>query len=351
MRFIKNLSLTLAVILMMTSLSAFAEGSEYKEVLLNKQISFTFNGEVFVPTEADGTVVYPITYNDRTYIPARFIAEKAGLDVYWDMTNQVVGFNKSYSVKSSNGITTPQIGTPETVTALINHDISFKFEEEEFIPREADGTIVYPITYNDRTYIPARFIAEKAGLTVTWDEANKVVGFNTEYFIENTKGEKTFSKNDIKYVSQYDFSYLTNGITAYISNNNETDDTIYVTKMFSIPAFTSIDANCEVVQQEKYNVSFTNSNEVIFFTKSPMYLKYYIKTNDTTECINKLLSAFNNIGDGTTVSANIQPCNSDGDTGILGTLNKDGFTITFNAFEYQSGYVLLQIGDPSVYIK
>lgn len=349
MRFIKNLSLTLAVILMMTSLSVFAEGSEYKEVLLNKQISFTFNGEVFVPTETDGSVVYPITYNDRTYIPARFIAEKAGLDVYWDMTNQVVGFTKSFSVKAGNGITTPQIGTPVTVTALINHDISFKFEEEEFIPRETDGTIVYPITYNDRTYIPARFIAEKAGLTVTWDEVNKVVGFNVGG--GNVSTGKTFSKSDIKYVSQNDFSYLTNGISAYISNNNDTDATINVTKIFSLPAFASIDANCEVVQQEKYNVSFTNSNEVIFFTKSPMYLKYYIKTNDTTECINKLLSAFNNIGDGATVSANIQPCNSDGDTGLLGTLNKDGFTITFNAFEYQPGYVLLQIGDPSVYIK
>ena len=128
MRFIKNLLLTLALILMMTSISVFAEGSEYKEVLLNKQISFTFNGEVFVPTEADVSVVYPITYNDRTYIPARFIAEKAGLDVYWDMTDQVVGFNKSISLNGNknNGITTTQIGTPVTFTALINHDFSFK---------------------------------------------------------------------------------------------------------------------------------------------------------------------------------------------------------------------------------
>ena len=351
MRVIKKLSLTLAVILMFTSLSVFAEGSEYKEVLLNKQISFTFNGEVFVPTETDGSVVYPITYNDRTYIPARFIAEKAGLDVYWDMTDQVVGFTKSFSVKAGNGITTPQIGTPVTVTALINHDISFKFEEEEFIPREADGTIVYPITYNDRTYIPARFIAEKAGLTVTWDEVNKVVGFNTGYFIENTKGEKTFSKNDIKDVSQIDFSYLTNGLTAYISNNSKTDDTIYVTKMFSLPTFVAVTPNGEIVQQEVNNVSFTNSNEVIFFAKSGMSLRYYVKTDNAMNYINNLLSAFNNIGDGATVNASIQPCNSNGDTGLLGTLNKDGFTITFNAYEYQPGYVLFQIGDPSVYLK
>ncbi|MBQ3053422.1 MAG: copper amine oxidase N-terminal domain-containing protein [Clostridia bacterium] len=351
MRFIKNLLLTLALILMMTSISVFAEGSEYKEVLLNKQISFTFNGEVFVPTETDGSVVYPITYNDRTYIPARFIAEKAGLFVTWDMTNQIVGFEKSFSINKGNGITTPQIDTPVTVTALINHDISFKFEEEEFIPMEADGTRVYPITYNDRTYIPARFIAEKAGLTVTWDETNKVVGFKTGEFIESTKGEKTFSKNDIKVVSQIDFSYLTNGLTAYISNNSKTDDTIYVTKMFSLPTFDAVAPNGEIVQQETNNVSFTNSNEVIFFAKSSMCLRYYIKTDNAMSYINNLLSAFNNIGDGATVNASIQPCNSDGDTGLLGTLNKDGFTITFNAYEYQPGYVLFQIGDPSVYLK
>ncbi len=351
MKFLKTLSLTLVVILMLGNILVFAEGSEYKEVLLDKQISFTFNGEVFVPREADGSVVYPITYNDRTYIPARFIAEKAGLDVTWDMTNQVVGFYKSYSVKPSSTETTPQIGTPQIVTALIDHDISFAFEDEKFVPTEADGTIVYPITYNDRTYIPARFIAEKAGLEVTWNEANKVVGFNTKAYSNKAKSDKTFLSNDIKYVSQGDFSYLTNGIAIYMSENNETDASIEAVKFCSLPAFSVIDPTCTVIQQEKSYVSFTNANEAIFFTKSPMYLKYYIKTENTTEFINRLLSEILKLEDGVVGDARITACNSEGDQGLLGTLNKGSYSMTVNAFEIEPGIVLFQMGDASIYIK
>jgi len=57
---------------------------------LNKGVTLTWNGEAFYPYDEDGTRVYPITYNGRTYLPVKFVAEKAGLNVGWDATTSTV---------------------------------------------------------------------------------------------------------------------------------------------------------------------------------------------------------------------------------------------------------------------
>jgi len=131
------------------------------------------------PRETDGSRVYPLSYNDRTYIPARFIAEAVGLEVSWDGATQTVGFTTKNVTKTNAASIQENIPQKFYVNALINQDINFTFDGQSFVPKEADGTILYPLTYKDRTYIPARFIMERAGIEVTWDEATQTVGFNT----------------------------------------------------------------------------------------------------------------------------------------------------------------------------
>lgn len=160
-------------------ISVFAENETVK-VLVNTSIRFTVNGEEFIPKEDDDTRVYPLTYNDRTYIPARFIAERTGIDVTWDEATQTVGFITNGDVDNRE-VTPKNEPRPEPFydDVILNTAIRFEFNGEEFIPKELDGSRVYPLTYNDRTYIPARFIMERAGIEVTWDEATQTVGFNT----------------------------------------------------------------------------------------------------------------------------------------------------------------------------
>jgi len=69
-------------------------GSNLEQIsaYLNRGVTLTWNGVPFYPQEADGSRVFPITYNGRTYIPAKFIAEKAGLGVGWDGTTSTVSF-------------------------------------------------------------------------------------------------------------------------------------------------------------------------------------------------------------------------------------------------------------------
>ena len=155
--------------------------NNFVEVLVNTEIDFEVNGVEFIPRETDGTKVYPLSFKDRTYIPARFIAEAVGLEVTWDEATQTVGFISKNTVPNTNMSYDSGI-LPEKfyVNAILNQDIKFEFDGEAFVPKEADGTILYPLVYKDRTYIPARFIMERAGIEVTWDEATQTVGFNTK---------------------------------------------------------------------------------------------------------------------------------------------------------------------------
>lgn len=52
----------------------------------------TYNGKAFNPVDTSGVSYPPITYKDRTYIPARFVAERAGMSVDWDEASQTVIF-------------------------------------------------------------------------------------------------------------------------------------------------------------------------------------------------------------------------------------------------------------------
>ena len=165
--------------LLSLSFNVMADNST-ASVLVNTEIRFEIDGNEFIPRETDGSRVYPLSYNDRTYIPARFIAEAVGLEVLWDEGTQTVGFTTKNATRTNASSKQENIPQKFYVEAVINQAIKFKFDGEAFVPKEADGTILYPLTYKDRTYIPARFIMERAGIEVTWDEATQTVGFNTE---------------------------------------------------------------------------------------------------------------------------------------------------------------------------
>ena len=66
--------------------------------------------------------------------------------------------------------------TSAWVSALIDGDIAFQFDEQrQALP---EGSTV--LLYENRTYVPARFVAEKLGAVVEWDALTKTVKINTK---------------------------------------------------------------------------------------------------------------------------------------------------------------------------
>ncbi len=101
--------------------------------------------------------VAPIIVNDRTMLPARFVAENLGAKVSWDESKQlvtVVGKND----KQEDVTILLTIGSD--VAQINGADV--KLDSPAFVQ-------------NDRTYTPLRFIAENLGATVDWVESEQKV--------------------------------------------------------------------------------------------------------------------------------------------------------------------------------
>ncbi len=96
--------------------------------------------------------VAPIIRNDRTMLPARFVAENLGAAVEWDAEARVVTV-KSDEVEIKLTI--------DSAVATVN-GVEETLDSPAFIE-------------NDRTYTPVRYIAEKLGATVEWNDEFKMV--------------------------------------------------------------------------------------------------------------------------------------------------------------------------------
>ena len=112
--------------------------------------------QVFGQTKTND--VAPKIVNDRTMLPARFVAENLGADVKWDGEKELV------TIQGNN------LKTGEEVTILIciGSDLAYVNGKEIKLDSAA-------FVENDRTYTPIRFISEELGASVDWIETEQKV--------------------------------------------------------------------------------------------------------------------------------------------------------------------------------
>ena len=102
--------------------------------------------------------VAPKIVNDRTMLPARFVAENLGAEVSWDGEKELV------TVKGKN------LKTSEDITILIYIGSDIAYVNGKEIKLDSPAFIE-----NDRTYTPIRFISEELGASVEWIEKEQKV--------------------------------------------------------------------------------------------------------------------------------------------------------------------------------
>lgn len=97
--------------------------------------------------------VSPYIKNDRTYLPVRYLAYSLGVaedGVTWDGTTRKVGITKD------------------------NTDISLIIGSQYmYVNKKPVKMDVSPEITNDRTFLPARWVAEALGAEVEWDDTTK----------------------------------------------------------------------------------------------------------------------------------------------------------------------------------
>ena len=100
----------------------------------------------------------PIIKNNRTMLPARFVAEGLGSRVTWNAKERTV-YISGVNIKTNEPLEIKL--TVGSKHALVNGKAY-----------ELDSPVIIE---NNRTYTPVRFIAEMLGAEVYWDDATKVV--------------------------------------------------------------------------------------------------------------------------------------------------------------------------------
>ncbi|WP_352401143.1 stalk domain-containing protein [Anaerotignum sp.] len=124
----------------------------------SNEIVFTIgnkNASVFGIHKAND--VAPIIKNNRTMLPARYVAENLGAVVAWNGEKQEV------TIKGNN-----KFGEEVIIIIYINSEIAYVNGKE--IKLESPAFIE-----GGRTYTPIRFISEKLGATITWLESEQKV--------------------------------------------------------------------------------------------------------------------------------------------------------------------------------
>lgn len=143
------------------------------EAFINKALKMTINNNFFYPKETDGSPLYPITYNDSTYLPARALAEGLGCEVLWNESQRrvIIKSGSNISVSNDTGLYPDELIKIE----VIKNGITIEVDGKEIICNDEQGRIIEPIIYKDRTYIPVRAAAKALGADVEYIAESKTV--------------------------------------------------------------------------------------------------------------------------------------------------------------------------------
>lgn len=145
----KKFLTVLVLIAAMIMGTTFASENVIEVKLNDKYIDFT---------DEKGNKVEPALINDRTMVPMRKIFEVLGADIAWD------GVLQKVTATTTDKKIILQIGNK--IATIEN------LETNEIQEVELDAE---PVILNERTMVPARFVAESLEKQVGWDDENKVV--------------------------------------------------------------------------------------------------------------------------------------------------------------------------------
>lgn len=147
-------------------------------ILITSFVTFQATAqEQNIVVKIDGEVVeFPdakpfIDEQSRTLCPIRFIAENLGAEVLWNNEDKTVSIKKD------------------------DTDILLKIGDNTAVVNGVEKTFdTYPQIFEDRTYVPLRFISETLEMDVDWDGETKTVIITTPEKLAELSTEEHFDR-------------------------------------------------------------------------------------------------------------------------------------------------------------
>jgi len=153
--------ITIALALVLAAVLALPAMAEQVNLYQNNQLVKSVVFKIGVPyyvvngqTPGVKMDVAPFVKSDRTFVPVRFLGNALGLDdsrIIWDNSTQT-------ATLKGNAILQMTIGQASIISNGVKKIID-----------------VAPILQSDRTFLPARYVAEGLGYQVSWDDTTQTV--------------------------------------------------------------------------------------------------------------------------------------------------------------------------------
>jgi len=166
----KRLVLVIAVVMVL----AFAAGTVAAPAVtditakLAADFKFTLNGNDWQAKDADGSVMAPIVYKDRTYLPVRAISEALGVKVDWDADTRTVILGEA-PVKEEPVKEEPVKEEPVKEEPVKEEPVKEEPVKEEPVKEE-------PAPAAELAISPTGADLSKADVKITWGPATKITG-------------------------------------------------------------------------------------------------------------------------------------------------------------------------------
>lgn len=155
--------------------------------IATKDVKYYFNNAQKLLPEGYATIMY----SDRLYVPVRFIAEGIGQNVEWNDEDQSVSFTDTpvcrYDDYRKNEESEKNIDVSEI-------QVKYYFNNElKDMPADYKT-----LMYQDRIYVPIRFIAESAKTEIDWDEVSQSVYIKIAHC--DFSYSDVYDYNEVKYI-------------------------------------------------------------------------------------------------------------------------------------------------------
>lgn len=259
----KKLMIVLALVLTMTLGSMVYAAVIPTEVVLNQNLTITYNGAVQRFKNVKGDVVYPISYQGTTYLPIRSISCLFETEIEWDGNTNSIHLGKgSLDTIAAESISNFVAGTNQNITVDLNQDIKIYHNGEIQTFKDVTGKVVYPLSYQGTTYLPVRAISNLYDANIEWVGETETVVITKEIekqeIIKTENNESPITWNG-KYVSNV------NGLRKIeLTKISDTEVNFYIRGVDSTGFFGS-NNNAEIIDNvARYKYDIFNEGEIIF---------------------------------------------------------------------------------------
>lgn len=192
------------------------------------QISLRVDGISVYMLNAKMQELPAIFYNDSYYISLRTAGEWLGKNVNWNGDTKTISFTgttqpKYYKASDVNTEDFIKYTSGGYVNITQRDDITVLIDGKERQFYTESNNIIYPIMYNDSTYLPVRSIANLLDMSIDWKNATETTA--TQILLTSKLSDeqsKVFNEYKLNIKTQFDkYTDLASGLYPNKSNSDE----------------------------------------------------------------------------------------------------------------------------------